>query len=142
MNNYQIAGICFSVSGIFLSIGLLHGYIRKMKNESQQAVKLIKPVSIRRDETGCWWHPDMPEFDEGDEDKFKAWKEQQGIETTWAEMQDEIDWDHPYFEEGLCDFNFWVAKTPEGEGWFTLYIADSEDGPVWVWARRKESDKS
>lgn len=34
--------------------------------------KLIGPIEAGRDESGYWYHPDIPEFDEGI-DAYKAW---------------------------------------------------------------------
>lgn len=103
------------------------------------AVQLISPAPVLRDETGCWWHPDMPEFDEGQEADWKAWIEQQGLVLSRSFLEYVSD-DHPayvaYFDNGDSDFSAWVDEPPEGDGWFTLAIFDSEDGPVWTWARR------
>lgn len=100
---------------------------------------LIQVAPVERDEGGNWWHPGMPEFDEGQVDGWKAWITAQGLEIQRGMLEDCPD-DHPvyveYFENGASSFLDWVDEPPSGEGWFTLAIFDTEDGPVWCWARR------
>jgi hypothetical protein len=107
---------------------------------------LIQAAPVVRDENGNWWHPDMPEFEEGQEAEWKAWVEAQGLVMTHG-LLEHLDCDHPAYiayygddlnEGGSCDFSAWVDEPPRGEGWFTLAICDTEDGPSWTWARRVE----
>jgi len=133
MGNYTIAALLMSASAAIFAAGAIHLNLRAWHTQ-----RPIRPKPVKRDENGCWWHPDLPEFDEDEIDKFNEWKERHGLQTTWVEMQDEVDWEHPYYEEGWSDFSFWTPQPPAEKGWFTLYICDAEDGPVWVWARRKE----
>lgn len=102
-------------------------------------VVLIQAAPVLRDETGNWWHPDMPPFDEGDGEKFKAWLKAQGLELSRAELGDEPE-DHPayraIFEEANGDFSAWEPEPPAGAGWFMLAISDTEDGPACCWVRR------
>lgn len=99
----------------------------------------IHAAPVLRDETGNWWHPDMPPFDEGDGEKFKAWLKAQGLELARAELGDEPE-DHPaykaVFEDANCDFSAWEPEPPSGAGWFMLAISDTEDGPACCWVRR------
>jgi hypothetical protein len=149
MNNLTIAALCASASTIILSAGVIHSNIRKIAAQKAQEkpaptptpLPLIGPAPVARDEDGHWWHPGMPEFDEGEDDKFNNWKRQQGLETTLVHMESDLDDDHPtmvsYYD--LCDPNCsgWEPTPPAGDGWFTLFICDTEDGPLWVWARRQ-----
>lgn len=102
-------------------------------------MNLIEPAPVMRDGTGCWWHPDMPEFEEGQGDEWRAWQAEQQLDLRYACLDGE-DMDHPVyiavFDEGGCDFSAWEPTAPAGEGWFTLCIGDTEDGPQWCWARR------
>lgn len=101
---------------------------------------LIQAAPVERDESGCWWHPGMPNFEEGQEDEWHAWIAGQGLKIMRGRLEDEV-MDHPvyveYFENGASSFLAWVDEPPSGEGWFTLAIHDTEDGPVWAWARRE-----
>jgi hypothetical protein len=100
---------------------------------------LIQAAPVERDESGHWWHPDMPDFEEGQEQEWRDWITQQRLEVSRGLLEDERD-DHPayvaYFDKADPDFSAWADTPPEGDGWFTLAIFDAEDGPVWAWARR------
>ena len=151
MDHITIAALCASSSALILGAGTAHIAYRRLqaKEIAKQAcpsadgpkVALIQPVPVVRDETGCWWHPDMPDFDEGDGDKYEAWIKEQGLETTHDRLEDEPDENlvsKSYYEDGDPDFRGWTPKPPEGAGWFPLCIGDTEDGPIWCWARHKE----
>ena len=101
-------------------------------------ITLIQPIPMQRDEQGYWSHPGIPDFDEDDK-AYKAWLKAQDLEIRYTMLEDEPD-DHPvrycYFEEECGDVSAWVVPPPRGEGWFAITIHDTEDGPVWVWARR------
>ena len=108
-------------------------------SQSNNESILIQAAPVQRDAQGMWFHPDMPDFDEGDGDKYKAWLAEQGLTTSTGMLESEGD-EHPayiaYFEKEEGTYLAWDDTPPEGEGWFTLCIADTEDGPAWVWARR------
>lgn len=97
----------------------------------------IQPVPVQRDEVGQWTHPAIPLFDEGQEAEYRAWLADNGLEITYKMLEWEPE--HPlydaWFEEGENNMSSWTPEQPTGEGWFTLSIHDTEDGPVWVWAR-------
>jgi hypothetical protein len=99
---------------------------------------LIQPVVVERDKDGWWSHPAIPDFSE-DGAAFKAWLAEQGLETTYKMLESEDD-SNPahvsYFENEDPSFAGWEPTPPSGDGWFTFSIHDTEDGPVWVWARR------
>ena len=103
---------------------------------------LIQAASVVRDENGNWWHPGMPEFDEDQGDEWRAWIADQGLATVRRMLESESD-SHlayiSYFDLGGADFSAWVDEPPEGDGWFTLAIHDSEDGPIWCWVRRTQA---
>ena len=100
--------------------------------------KLIQHWPERRDENGMFQHPDMPDFDEGDEEKCKAWVVEQGLAVAMVSLEyaDEEIADR-YFEAGDPDCSYWEPERPDGEGWFCLAIHDTDDGPVCWWARRE-----
>jgi hypothetical protein len=103
--------------------------------------EMIQPMDVVRDKDGWWSHPGIPDFGE-DMARYKAWLAAQGLETTFKMLEYEPD-THPvwqaYFDEGSTDVSAWTPPPPQGEGWFTFSIHDTEDGPVWVWARRNTS---
>jgi hypothetical protein len=102
-------------------------------------MNLIQPAEVKRDENGWWSHPDLPDF-EGDSQKWKDWLAAQNLELVYDTLDGESE-DHPvwksYFEEGDINISGWNPEPPKGS-WFPLWVEDTEDGPMWVWARRKE----
>lgn len=103
-----------------------------------EEIKFIQPAPAVRDEMGWFQHPHMPDFDEGDGDKCKAWVAEQGLKLMMVSLEyaDEAVADR-YFESGDPDYSYWEPDRPEGEDWFCLAIHDTEDGPVCWWASRK-----
>ncbi len=81
----------------------------------------------------------MPDFDEDHEAEYLVWLAAQGLDTAYATLEAEND-THPahiaYFDQAGTDVSDWNPAPPSGDGWFTLSIHDSEDGPYWVWGRR------
>ncbi|GAB6406068.1 hypothetical protein [Pseudomonas sp. MHK4] len=103
-----------------------------------EEIKLIQPAPVVRDEMGSFQHPDLPDFDEGDGDKCKAWVAEQRLKVAMVSLEyaDEAVADR-YFESGDPDYSYWEPDRPEGEDWFCLAIHDTDDGPVCWWARRE-----
>jgi hypothetical protein len=99
-------------------------------------IALIEPVPVIRDENGFFHHPGLPDFDEGDGDKCKAWIAEQELEVAMVSLEyaDEAVSER-YFEAGDPDCSYWEPDRPAGEGWFCLAIHDTDDGPVCWWAR-------
>jgi hypothetical protein len=104
--------------------------------EAVRADYSIRPVKVERDENGWWTHPAIPNFDD-DHKSFAAWVKAVGLETKYKCLESYPE--HPlydaWFEHGECNASSWEPEEPAGEGWFTFSIHDTEDGPVWVWAR-------
>ncbi|KTC22487.1 hypothetical protein AO392_18775 [Pseudomonas putida] len=102
-----------------------------------EEIKLIQPAPVVRDEYGMFQHPDLPDFDEGDGDKCKAWIAEQGLEVGKVSLEyaDEAIADR-YFESHDPDCSYWEPYRPDGDGWFCLAIHDTDDGPVCWWGRR------
>ncbi|OZY42787.1 hypothetical protein CJF43_05785 [Pseudomonas fragi] len=76
-------------------------------------------------------HPNMPDFDEGDDEKCRAWVAELGLTVMMVSLgfaAEEIA--DRYFEAGDPDCSYWDPEQPHGEGWFCLSIHDTEDGPV------------
>lgn len=104
--------------------------------------KLIEAVEVKRDSEGYWFHPDEPDFEEGQHKEYLAWLESQGLEYQIDDLEDYPDTlpaKIRYFEEGDADISDWNPERPAGDGWFILSIHMTEDSAVCVWVRRKES---
>ncbi|AMP15523.1 hypothetical protein [Collimonas pratensis] len=99
----------------------------------------IQPLPVVRDSDGFWFHIGVPNFDEGEGEHYKAWLVSQGLVTDYKMLESEAD-THPvyvsYFDDGNANISAWEPAPPAGKGWFTISIHDTEDGPVWEWARR------
>ena len=52
-----------------------------------EEMKLIQPAPVVRDEYGMFAHPDMPDFDEGDGDKCKAWVAAQRLQVKMVSLE-------------------------------------------------------
>lgn len=103
----------------------------------------IRPVKVERDENGWWSHPGIPNFDE-DAKSFAAWVKAVGLEVKYKCLESYPE--HPlyeaWFERGECNASSWEPEEPAGKGWFIFSIHDTEDGPVWVWARRTSTNQA
>jgi len=102
-----------------------------------EEIRLIQPAPVTRDENGFFQHPDLPDFDEGDGDKCKAWIAEQELEVAMVSLEYHSDEaiSERYFEAGDPDCSYWEPDRPDGEDWFCLAIHDTDDGPVCWWAR-------
>lgn len=102
------------------------------------SAELIQAAPVEREAGGWWTHPGYPSIEE-DMDAWNAWKEQQRLEFTSANLEGE-DLDHPayvsYYDEESNSVAGWDPEPPTGEGWFPFSIHDTEDGPMYFWARR------
>lgn len=106
-----------------------------------QENQLIQAVDIVRDKDGYWCHPAVPE--DGDGAALRAWFEAHRFEVHVDCLEYEAI-DHPAYVEYFDNDGgvlAWEPAAPPGPGWFTLAIYDSEDGPQWLWARRKEASQ-
>jgi hypothetical protein len=102
-----------------------------------EEIKLIQPAPVERDLYGMFQHPDLPDFDEGDGEKVKAWVAEQGLEVAMCSLEyAEPEVADRYFEAGDPDCSYWEPARPEGDHWFCLAIHDTDDGPVCWWGRR------
>jgi hypothetical protein len=99
---------------------------------------LIRPAVVRRDEYGMFQHPDLPDFDEGDGEKCKAWIAQQGLQLVMVHLETDAPEEiaDRYFQSDEPHCGYWEPGKPDGDGWFCLAIHDTDDGPVCWWGRR------
>src|SRR5690606_25065389 len=105
--------------------------------------KLLMPLQeLPLDQNGWRCHPDLPQFEEGQEQDFGKYLRQQGLryalhslENDTSPENDKIATD--YFEHGSSDFSGWNPLPPQGDGWFLISIHDTEDGPVAMWVTRE-----
>lgn len=102
------------------------------------ALTLIHAIPVERDADGYWVHPGAPDTESSVE--YTAWLDEQGLTYSIKYLESE-DISHPvyveYFDNNLTSVANWHPEAPKGEGWFTLSIHDTEEGPVWVWVRRE-----
>ncbi|MEQ7920201.1 hypothetical protein ABQX22_13485 [Xanthomonas sp. WHRI 1810A] len=90
------------------------------------------PVEVVRDTGGWWWHPDIPNFGDGEDPApYTAWVAEQRLQVKGWHSGDEI-YDLPD-EDAAC--TAWNPESPAPE-WFLLGIFDTDDGPYVQWARR------
>lgn len=103
-------------------------------------LQLIQSLPVQRDKDGSWTHPGIPDFGE-DIKAYSEWMAEQGLETSASWLESESP-EHPvyisYFEGEEASFADWEPSSPAGADWFTLSVHETDDGPVWVWARRIE----
>lgn len=103
-----------------------------------EAIQLIEQTPVIRGENGFFQHPDLPNFDEADRDKCKAWIAEQRLDVVMVALENHSDpaISEQYGEAGDPDCSYWEPDGPDGEEWFCLAIHDTDDGPVCWWARR------
>lgn len=99
---------------------------------------LIEAAPVDRSgKYGWWYHPGLPDFEEGDEALFRDWQREQQLELRYIWLEDD---DSPeaqaYWEGSDTDLSSWNPKPPVGDGWFLLWLGDTEDGAVATYARR------
>lgn len=94
--------------------------------------KIFGPAEVVRDKDGWWWHPDVPDFGEGENPApYLAWVAEQRLELKGWNAGDET-YELPE-EDAAC--TAWNPASP-GPEWFLMGIFDTEDGPYVSWARR------
>ena len=98
----------------------------------------IAPAEVTRDEYGQWWHPDLPDWEEGTPGTvIREWISANGLEISNWVMEDMED--PKAYEKAMAAPNgpcsVWNPEPPEGEGWFLLGICDTENGPSCTWVR-------
>lgn len=84
-----------------------------------------QPIVVKRDDSGTWRHPDIPEFCHNDTHNFVAWAHRQGFEI------------HTVSERLLGEeFVDWNPDRPDGEGWIDLLVAKKGNIASWTWAKK------
>jgi ribA/ribD-fused uncharacterized protein len=103
--------------------------------------RLLSPTTIDRDSLGHWYHPHLPDTDEGVSygDLLAVF----GMEVACIDMEGDAPEDvaERYFEQGGPDCSDWQPTPPEGEGWALLAIFDTEDGPHALFARKARPEQ-
>ncbi|SDF79642.1 MULTISPECIES: hypothetical protein [unclassified Duganella] len=139
MSNQNISALLICASLLILFFGQMHLRTRgRLQRQQAAAAALIYPAHEQRDDDGWWWHPELPNFEE-DHQAYAAWMLAQGLEYKFDSLESEADTNPAYiayYEHEAGHVRDWFCEPPAGEGWFTLSIHDTEDGPQWVWARR------
>ncbi|EKP0311595.1 hypothetical protein ACTG16_22795 [Aeromonas sp. 23P] len=105
------------------------------------AATLISAAPVERDQFGFWTHPAIaPCDDERTDEQFRAYLLTFGInQIDWSVMYDDasIEVNEAYEKAKGGDCSLWQPTPPEGEGWITLSIHDTEEGPVCLWGRNQ-----
>jgi hypothetical protein len=92
------------------------------------SVALIEPAPVVRDKNGFFQHAGLPDFEEGDGDKCKAWIAEQELEVAMVSIECAAESvSKRYFEAGDPDCSYWEPDRPDGGDWFCLAIHDTED---------------
>lgn len=114
-----------------------------MSTAVAHGIRPIEPVAVVRREDGWWYHPQWltePEFEDVEyiaRDVFDAYTKDRGITTAVTTLEGDDDALYEaYGEDDEFDISRWNPTPPSGEGWFTLSIQDTEDGPICVWGRK------
>jgi hypothetical protein len=101
-------------------------------------MKTITAAPVTPTKDGYWCHPDLPEFDEGQGAEWNAWLDENHLEVSHSLMEDdsaaEAAFERYMAGEGSLPLE-WSPALPDGEGWFLLFLTDTEDGPVACFAR-------
>ncbi|MGP7732971.1 hypothetical protein [Oceanimonas smirnovii] len=98
----------------------------------------VTAVPVDRDEQGFWSHPRFAEgLDDGGEYIARSWFTDQGLEIDLVMFENDASEElvDAWFDDGLSDCRAWEPSRPDGDGWFTFSIHDTEDGPVCMWVR-------
>jgi len=97
-----------------------------------------------RDKDGWCQHPGIEQLlEDGDEDSELyidgAKVAAAGYQYAFAYMTDELEEDHPawvsYFENGEPACTQWEPNLPAGDGWRTVAIYDTDEGPAAMYVR-------
>lgn len=98
--------------------------------------RLLAPTPIERDDIGHWYHPHLPDCDEGV--SYGELLAVFGLEIASVGMDGDATEEvaEQYFDKGGPDCSAWQPSTPAGEGWSLLAIFDTEDGPHAMFARK------
>ena len=140
MNHTISAALSRIARAVTASVDAIHLGLGATQEPAASVVPLIPiDLPVERGDHGWWTNPRVPNFEE-DVAAFYAWLEAQHLEYISAMLGDEPQ-NHQayqtYFEEKKFTCAAWEPKRPPGDGWFTFSIHDSEDGPVWIWVRRR-----
>lgn len=105
--------------------------------------KLLTPVEVVRDSEGYWTHPILksyfdPELEQWD---FSMYPLHNEYEVKQIYIDDDYYAPHGLvlaLDDGDCNVSEWKPTPPDGEVWFLVWIAYSEDGPFALFIRQKE----
>ena len=99
--------------------------------------EFIQPAEVIRDQYGYFYHPELPAWDEAEQEECAQWHIDQLLESIFTMMENDIDQDlYDMYLEDEYSVLSWVPSQPDGEGWFCLAISDCDDGPFCHWVRR------
>lgn len=94
---------------------------------------MIGPVKVERDSLGYWLHPEYPLNDID----LKQWHDDENISQTAIWLEDDNEEISERYCEGDADVSDWNPTKPCDNA-FLLFICDTDDGPLAVFAIPKE----
>lgn len=97
---------------------------------------MIGPVIVERDSCGYWIHPDYPLESEID---LKQWNDDEGIYLNSVWLEDDNEEISERYWEGCYDISDWQPTKPQEDS-FLLFICDTEDGPLAMFATPRGND--
>lgn len=112
------------------------------RQDSTKAELIPLDVTVLRSiQDGSWSNPGIPDLEES-AIAWRNWTRDQGLELRVHSLEDEPTDSEAYisyYEQENPDISKWQAEPPPDDRygkWHTFSIHDTEDGPVWVFARR------
>ncbi len=106
----------------------------------------MKAMTVARNDDGYWTHPDyLALFGDREiisKEEFNAFCEKHNLESSIVDLEcdDDEESHFIYFEKGSADISKWNPSKPDGDGWFIGSIHDTDDGPICVWFRKKQTE--
>ncbi|MCE2571660.1 hypothetical protein [Motilimonas eburnea] len=97
---------------------------------------MIQPVEVVRDENGFFFHPELPNWDEGTTpEEFEQWRQANNVSLLTVSMENSYDDDfvEAWFNGEVNDCTPWQPFVDVANA-FILTINDTEDGPCAVFA--------
>jgi hypothetical protein len=101
----------------------------------------IKAAPLVLHAGGARSHPDLPPFDDGDQESWDNWLRAHRLEVRRVWMEDDTQAVDSYrrFLAGDCagSMSAWQPCKPDGEyAWFILAVFDGGDGPCAYFVRK------
>lgn len=105
----------------------------------------IKDAPLVLHAGGARSHPDLPLFDDGDQESWDNWLRAHRLEVMRVWMEDDTRAEHSYRKFRAGDLagalSVWQPCKPDGDqAWFLLAVFDGNGGPCGYFVRRVLAD--